>query len=44
MGESRKLSDDFTEWLNRYRYLIYHLTVFFAFNLPNSPPDKLATH
>lgn len=42
--ESKKLNDDFSKWLNYYRYLICNLTAVFAFNLPNSPPDKLATH
>ncbi|EPT04495.1 hypothetical protein FOMPIDRAFT_36993, partial [Fomitopsis schrenkii] len=42
--ESKKLNDDFTKWLNYYRRLIYTVTAVFAFNLPNSPPNKLATH
>ncbi|KAH9935656.1 uncharacterized protein B0H18DRAFT_419799 [Fomitopsis serialis] len=41
--ESKKLNDDFTKWLNYYRNLICTVAKS-AFNLANSPPNKLATH
>ncbi|KZT72237.1 hypothetical protein DAEQUDRAFT_64216 [Daedalea quercina L-15889] len=41
---SKKLNEDFTKWLNYYRRLICSTIAVPAFNLANSPPDKLATH
>ncbi|KZT72238.1 hypothetical protein DAEQUDRAFT_64230 [Daedalea quercina L-15889] len=42
--QNKKLNDDFTKWLNYYRRLICTFSAVPAFNLANSPPDKLATH
>ncbi|KAH9935655.1 uncharacterized protein B0H18DRAFT_1114371 [Fomitopsis serialis] len=41
--ESKKLHDHFTKWLNYYRDTICTRAIS-AFNLPNSPTNKLATH